>query len=497
MALKIGKREKIIVGLIIGIVAIGAAHFFVFQKPAQKLDSLRMQAENAVIQFNSVAPVAPRDKINEFRQQTVEDEKAFWQAILQMEIVPNPVFAERPPKPPMPPDAPQKPRVMAYWEGLVAEWQRVEDAYQTAVEEIIIARLNRLREMKQAYEAGETWAGDSSELTSQMKMSFLEDKREGWRLPTQLPAPLRDRPTLWDAVDRLYSTWDVFTLYQRSGQTDATLRAQSSYVQNLQNLGINIYQLQEIGQITGKFLPEIIKLVYARLVWDQKEPDQTIRVGVDRELSPGLLRNMFDVNLPRYFNLRPLNDQLVMLENLLPLARKNGVQEISVVRLYESQPLMEAVRMQAQPMAPVGGFRQGGSAGAATINYLKKGELAVLGIRFIGPNQSAFRFLYEIVTHPAQYRIDSLGVYSLPGTDNVQVEVAVNHVFFIQGLGLDSNLFHPVTGAGQPISENPQIAEWLQQQMQARAENNELNERAIVQEVFARLNYTPALTPTP
>jgi len=557
MARKFGKREKLVVGFLALIGAIAAVHLLVFQRPAQSL----ADAQKTFMEVNGIAkgmPIIPKltqQTIVNYERRTSSDERMLWNTMLNLNIVPSPnlfVFYKLF-------DLPKIEDSMAETKKQELKQMVKENtvrlrAYQAAAENLITERLERLIAMKKAYGAGAPWPGDLLTSPCQgvvkpvpVKLTFMDNKDEGWRLPIELKKELRDsRPKLWDEVRHLHDAWSVLNYLP---QTNAQYPDKhEDFRKQLEQVGMpEVYQIHAIRTKIGREIPAFSNVLMALRILEQVptgEPPPT--VGLGDTLTTKLLQRMLIIDIPglstkmpRYYMLQTFNHQLIMLENLLPLARKNGVEEVSAVRLPSAANMVERViktidpndpttaRMYGGPygmymrpgmpgyggpmsrpygpggpmgpMGPRGPYPMGpmgplGPMGVPLISLkpeerleiVNHGRASLVVIVFTASNQNAMNFLYDVVNDPRYFRIESLLITSVPREEKIKVTVAIEGLMEVKEVSsLLVNLVNVFSGA--PLS-TVGMDFWNARVAQARQRG--LDEQKIIQDSFAKAGYS-------
>jgi len=555
MAKKFGKREKLVIGFLALISAIAAVHFLVFQRPAQSL----ADAQKTFMEVNDKSkgmPIIPKlnpQTIDNYVRRTASDERMLWNTMLNLNIVPSPnlfifykIF-----------DTPKIEDSMAETKKQELKQLSKENtvrlrAYQAAAENLITERLERLIAMKKAYGAGAPWPGDLLTSPCQgvvkpvpVKLTFMDNKDDGWRLPIELKKELRDsRPKLWDEVRHLHDAWSVLNyLSQTNVQYPDKYQ---EFMKQLEQVGIpEVHQIHAIRTKVGKEIPAFSNVLMARRIREQVPAEGPVpTVGLGIPLTQKLLQRMMIIDIPglstkmpRYYMLQTFNHQLIMLENLLPLARKNGVEEVSVVRLPSAGNMVERVIKKISPEEAAAGMGMypgmpggmypgmpggrggmypgmpGGPGGPGgmypgmpggrfgmypgmgrplislkpeeRLEIVNHGRASLVVIVFTASNQNAVNFLYDVANDPRYFRIERLLITSVPKEEKVRVEVAIESLMEVKEVSsLLINLVNVFSG--MPLS-TVGVEFWNARVAQARQRG--LDEQKIILDSFAREGY--------
>lgn len=310
----------------------------------------------------------------------------------------------------------------------------------------------------------------------QPKLTFLGDRRLpsnpweqlGWNLPSQLPLfertgdRARARAQLWDLITQLENHWTV-----ANNIADPHMRMQYrvKYNEYLQQLGMNPAELsdfiyrpnantavffndkklfEQFGSAAmvnplsinrfGVFLPEIKKMWMLELIWEQHDP--SVRITRDK------LNEILEINLPFDEKMLFINKQLQALIDIIRIAEKANVQEITEVRMMKPADFTKLERREpgktpppetaaaATPAPDPGMMDPGAFAGDVMAGGMPQqpaaapaGERVAKGsgleIYFRATNPSTFDFLFDVTTMPRTYALDDL--YIQAGQDNMLV----------------------------------------------------------------------------
>lgn len=524
MAAKIGKREKLIVGFIIGIAAIGAVHFFVFQSRQAEFDKLKSDRDSAqkeMEQYSSGKVLTP-STIDAYTSQTARDEQILWKAVLGMDLI-VPVYfgTDKEPEEPAEKEKKDKAKMEQYSKDLAAYNKRTQPM-QVVADEVLLTRFERLINMKKAYEGGQPWKGDNPTPgdpgTNVMKMPFLGagvpdesgTPQNGWNLPLTLPKEISTGANLWDEVNRLYSLWQVLSLL--SPTSENATQSEDAYIGQLKKMGLDKDLFPSIVEI-NEFLPEYVKALHARMIWKQRKPGENVMVGT-HELTMDMLNQMYDVRMPRFYegDVMNLNRQLEVLERILPIARRDRIEEIQGVNLPKSHPVAyypETKVVEAKTSGTVEStptpraLLASGITGNTNNNFNSTpvpvakrvpnvspesvvGLASAVTIRLVATNENAFRFLYDLINDPFYYRIDSLSVYA-GQNQKIIVDVTVDNTIGIISFSVPgkSDL---VDAKGKPLTPTGKklMATW-----EAEDKKNPFSMQPVVQAALAQAGLPP------
>lgn len=413
--MKLGNREKVVVGVIALILSIAALHFFIFSPKARELAEAKRKYTGALGEYNMMGSIQSPSVLKKYEDQSKEYDEQLTTLVQDLNLIAPAYYVE---------DKPES-----------IEKRRAD----------FISRIKKLLAAR--------------EETDPPKLVFLGDK--GWDLPESLPENIeRRRINLWDLMsklDAIHSILDVI-VNQTVKQTKEEERRQL-----LLQLG---YDQQKVASISryGDYVPLIKKLVHAQLILAEKPEEYPIT----KEKLYQLLRIEFPDNVLLY-----VNKQLDAVNDLVTMARENKIDEITMVRVLPKSEVFKEPEQTEAPAAPgaapgaapaaapaapparaapaIDVYAGGAWAGAA-------GEAGIAGpammatptppprklvcvitpiqLRFSGTNLNAMKFLYEITHSKRTYEIEDLAIQSLEG-GMVEVFVTVNVVAFVNGISLE------------------------------------------------------------
>ncbi|MFP4379168.1 MAG: hypothetical protein ACLFUS_01590 [Candidatus Sumerlaeia bacterium] len=465
-----------------------------------------------------------------------------------MGIIIHPVFfAHELPQPPQPKGYEEDEKIKEDFEKSLA--QR-EAAFAWAAENLIVARMQRLMEMKEAYETGGEWDGDSlvegaEGNNNTMRLTFLEANQKGWHMPFNLPDELSsDKPRLWDAVNKLHDSWDLLKTIEEADVN--YFQKLAEYRARLRDLGMNVNAMPNIQMTLGEMLPKMVRLLYARLIWSYKDEDEKVTVGLNKPLTYELLRDMFEANLENFHGLRNLNCQISSLEYLLSIARMHGVTEIQMVRLPQPQesfileevdrsevtmdPSMRDPSMMDPSMMGGDGYQQPGMEGEfppgmedmdaemyemygpemmgpqasdpeKAIQETSVGHVSFIGLNMTCNNTALMRFLYTIAHNSHYFKTENVMVEKLPDSEEdlllVRMDIMIPYVLADISSPY-ANIFSQYTMSPIPILEaDKDPGQELWDKHMGKLRNAGLDIPKIVQTSFEEKGYKPTPTPKP
>ena len=417
MKLRMGNREKKVIGGILTILFIAGLHFMVFSKKAQEFDNTLEQWKNAKRNAKNVVGQAKNiTDLKKFEETNAQMKKEYEQIIESLRIY-LPKY---------------------YLDGS-------EDSVEKR-REFTRQYIDKIMSLEEEYE--------------DMDLSFLGEG--GWNLPDALPEEIQDRPErLWDVISQLNSIDGILDVIENPSLMEEQM---NKYDTLLKEIGVNEDQIDALEEKCGKFVPFINKYAHYKLIIEQKP--ETVNLS-DEEIMD-LLRVEFPDN-----SLYGLNRQLFALIDIIQKAQQNEVQDITQAFLYENEPFKKPPEEReegegeedagaAQPrefmdpmmMGPAAGGRGGpeGAMGPMGMRFgggampqqqqeepqVDKnilGQSAPVMLQFKASNYNISNFLYEITHMPRSYELDSLIINNEKEEDNVvNVFAMVNVITMVEGV---------------------------------------------------------------
>ncbi|HNY29083.1 MAG TPA: hypothetical protein PKH31_17050, partial [Candidatus Sumerlaeota bacterium] len=226
MAMKFGKREKMVVGSIIGLMVIVALDQLVFRDAADKYQKLEAQQKELAAKASSAAAVPADFDKDKFNAETSKDEVLMWKIVFGMDLIPSQPFVAltKPVKPTLQTpeaaaaalaaaapggtpgattggdtatDSKDLAAKMEIYNKKLQDWNKIKEWKDTAIEGILAHQIERLINMKTAYEGQQVWPGDAiltddttatinTQMTNPLLLSFLTGSNKSWQIPLDL-----------------------------------------------------------------------------------------------------------------------------------------------------------------------------------------------------------------------------------------------------------------------------------------------------------------------
>lgn len=319
-------------------------------------------------------------------------------------------------------------------------------------------------------------------------LTFLDDRKDaaglqqGWNIPPELSErTLGVRGALWDIVSQLLQRWDTMSLVttpldklrhrfyynQQLPQIGLPPAEVCDWVAGIPGLGWVFFNDRDLkDQLAkpsafgmsnvqvdvrpnpfsinrfGPLLPVFKRLWVAELVWEKRDPNTQI---TKEQLFEAL--EVYPKYYPTDHAIVVANKELQALVDIVKLAQKHGILEISKVAFLKFTPVEKAVRRvpgttptpeaaptAAAPAAPQGviGFeaglaepgmmpgRPGGMPGMPAAVVVTPDPAKAVGVagglelEMRAYNANLIKFLFELTHSPRTYAVDDLYIYSDP-----------------------------------------------------------------------------------
>lgn len=443
-----GKREQIVVLFLGTALLIFLVHLLIFQPKATEYARVKKEFEDGVATLRDVEQPQSPKQLDDFNAKTAKYDAEITSLVTELRLTIPKHYARL---------------------GTESVHQRMKDTVEA---------LRQLVEMRKTVRTPQ--------------LTFLDDRKDpsnpylqqGWNLPAELSErSLGVRGALWDAVSQLIQRWDTMALVAGAmeklsiraqynilaqqiglppqevcdwvavvgGQwiffNDKKLREElRAYTQGQVNVVANPFSINRFGPL----LPVFKRLWIAELLWGKRDP--TIRVTKDQLLE---VLEVYPGYYPTDHGIVVANKELQALIDIVKLAEKHGILEISRVSLLKIAPIEKANRRipgatptpQASPSPAAGmpgampgtiGFGEpemmgGGPAGRpggmpgmpgmpgmvapalATPDPSKQiGSAGGLELEMRAYNANLVKFLFELTHSPRTYTVDDLYIYSDP-----------------------------------------------------------------------------------
>ena len=419
MRFNFGKREKKVIGGILTILFIAGLHLMVFSRKAKEYDKVVEDWTKAKSDVQKLVGQAKNPRwVNDYEKMNEKYKRDFEEILKKLRI-----------------DFP----------GIYMD--QSEEAIEKR-REITMNHIENLLSLK-----------DSLKNT---QLTFLE--KGGWNLPMELPENIQKRPErLWDVISQIHGISRILKVIDNPAVKQEKLR---QYGGLLKEIGLDEQKIQGLRKY-GKYIPFINRLCHYRLIVKEK-PD-------DIELTDQEIIELLRIEFPDNY-LFKLNPQLFALNDLIQMADKNEIEEITQVNLDDftkmfappklgeeqteqeqqrpappmgmpMEPGMERMEPGMMPMGPEG-MRFGGRMAmmgrrvqpqqptGPPKNFLGHG--GPLLMRFSGSNLNVSNYLYGLSHVPRTYELDSLIINTILDREGVEdVYAWINIVILVEGLNID------------------------------------------------------------
>lgn len=406
--MRIGNREKIVIGSILALATVGALHILVFKPRADNLAKEKALYEGKKSEIEQLGKTKSMDVINEFQIKNADYMIQFYTLVQNLNLA-------------------------------------IPDHYTTKFD--IDRQQNDLTE----------WMGKLLALRQadvKPKLTFLDP--DHWSLPDKLPDDVTATGVdLGDRVRKVIDADEVIKVLPEGHPL--RLQQEAEYKRLLKDIGVDIDQANNTLPQFGKAVTTFYLLDRAQLIRDALPKDFALKTK---------LRDLFRLKWPDQILVTA--KQVEALVDVIGMARESGVEEIASVTLSEPMliyppPTEEEAKAAAAPTGfGMGGPMGPGMGGPMSPDMMMGGPMSgapgmgpgammdpemmmmmgmggkegmmmmgpgagqpqapaaeVLGsaapfkIEFLGPNLNAMKFLYQITHSPRSYGISYLAIKSL------------------------------------------------------------------------------------
>ena len=275
---KMGKREKLVVGVIIGLAAILATHILIFSKRAKDYVSLKRRWESLKTEYGNMGSVQNPKEITKFRTKTQDYVGEFNKLIYELSLDLPPYHSN--------PEDPENSKKI---------FQETHDF------------VGKLKEMTTAPSGG-------------MKHSFLG--KDGWTFPSKLPDPiLAKRINIGDLLEKIKDAQEILRVI--SPDNILILNEKKNELKNLKkDIGIDVDAIDQLKRF-GDDVPRFVLLAHANLILDSKPEDYP--------LTREDLFSYLNIQMPNYAI--GLGRQMKGALDIFEIAKKVGIEDIKEVTL--------------------------------------------------------------------------------------------------------------------------------------------------------------------
>lgn len=448
--MKIGSRERIVLGVIGGVLAIGGLHMMAYKDSAAAYKQARQDFENAKNEY--VGGGAPRSwaDIHKFGYETINKELEFQRLLLNSGVAAparlKEVFAVVPPKA----DGSLDFEAIGEFNrelnvDVLQEIEKLRDSLQntklTFLEEYedprVVDGLNR--------STAEAYLGNER----------LRDFNKRWAILKELPSSLTSGTA--DVSDLLRKLNDTNALIESAPQGSALLfQKEREYAAQLAVFGIPLARRDDMKEKLGEWPTYFMTLNRVEVV-RKAVPRQELGILSDDEYTKHLKR-LFRLDWKDADGAYAYRQGLALLE-LLKLADANKVKEVTEVKLWGKMNLKWPPKEErdkeaaaaagaagapgAMPPGAAGGFLDetaffdesmmgmgdeflgtGGFGGAAAQARAEEDEKLIMGaanpieMEVVGSNSTVMAFAYAATNSDKAFELDSIRFQAIPGDED-------------------------------------------------------------------------------
>ncbi len=283
-ALKIGKREKIVVGAILGLGCILALHVFIFSKRIKEYTDLRNNYQQLKTEYGNMGNIQNPKEIQTYKTQTGEYITEFNKTIDDLNL-------DFPPHHQNPEDPESEKKI-----------------YQETYDFV-----KMLRQM--------------AESTEGIKYSFLGTT--GWNFPTKLPEPIvAKRVNVGDTLDKIRDVQEILKVISADNYT--ILNQKQADLKNLKKeIGVDTDIINQIKKY-GEDVPRYVLLAHVDLIMEAKPEDYA--------LTREQLYTYLDIQMQKY--VMALTKQIEGSVDILDRAKKAGIEDIKELYYLPENKIM-------------------------------------------------------------------------------------------------------------------------------------------------------------
>lgn len=272
MALKIGKREKLVVGSMAGLGFILVMHLFIFSKKINNFVEVKGRWESLKNEYANMGNVQNPKEIQQYKTQTTQYIEEFNKTINDLNFNVPPYHGD-----------PEKPE---------NEIQVYQETYNF---------VNKLKEMAQG--------------TQMIKYSFLG--KDGWNFPMKLPDQITNkRVNLGDLLEKIKDVQEILRVISQDNFTILTEKKQE--LKNLKkDIGVDVDLIDQMNKY-GSDIPRFLLIAHSDLIMAAKSEDYP--------LTKNQLYTYLDITMPKY--VIALSKQMDGTIDIMERAKKAGIEEI-------------------------------------------------------------------------------------------------------------------------------------------------------------------------
>ncbi len=404
--MRIGNREKIVVGVIAAVGTIAALHFTIFHKSARAFRSAKENYEAEKSKLESQGSPKAWADINRFEYQTINYEISFYELLNKSGV-----------------------EIPSEFAALAGE--AVGDGAKLLELQLGLSWdiLHDLQEM--------------SRKPNGTRLTFLGSNRS-WFILDRLPDSVTQGATeVSDLVRRLQDTNELI----KSAPEESRLleSKEQEYEFQLRQFGLDVNRRELMKDYFGE-LPALL-YTYNRIdIVMQAVPKNELGIQTDEEYTQRL-KDLFRVEWANKDDGFSPYKQMKALKEFCELANKHGIREIGQVKMWENTPLRwppkEEAAIQQDAANVTGSFYSAGSSNAggqrnqagAEDNRPQIANAVPIELMFTGSNTAVMSFLYEISNGPDHYEVEFVDIQSVTGQEDlVQVRAVIKVIAYYNNI---------------------------------------------------------------
>ncbi len=460
--MKIGKRERIVIGVIGAVAAIAVLHFQAFKESAAQLRQAKSEYDQALSVYTSGGSPQAMPNIHEFDYQTINKEIEFYELARQGGVY--------------------EPDILRGVATTVEEAAELEEGHRNRTWE----KLHELQDLRKNLKTTQLTFMDEYEdqRIVQGLNRATEAQFEAQNNPNSPPAiqSLKNYNKRWAILDELPPTItqsgkDVGDLLRDLNDTNALIesappdspllaRKEFEYNQQLTMFGLAPARRADMKEKLGTWVAHIMTLNRIDLVKDSV-PRQELGILSDSAYEKQLKR-LFRLEWEEDFYGFPYR-QMNTLLLLIRIADKHGISAVTEVKFWDvaklkwppkeereveepvaakgglnyDESMMYEEEMMMQMMMGGGGMEESRDMGMAGMGmgmsmqepepeedefYI--GDALAVEIEMLGSNSSVMAFLYEVTNSDEMLEVDSVNIAAVPTEeDQVRARFVVRFIY--------------------------------------------------------------------
>lgn len=321
-AMKIRKREQIVIGVISAIAVIAALHIMIFQPNTRDYKTSRAELAQKQQQMQNMKRLTSPQKLEQYNETSAKLLELLREGINDLGLDRNEVF--------LLPDRASVPEP--------------ENADELSPDEIFAIKVAKYEEM-----VGEKRVEQVTALLDEVKtlsefaqdttldLKFLGTNAKGWRLPTELPNQMQQTDEIWDLIAKIADTKGTLEVLQNP---EIQRQRRQGYLRDVQRLGMRPDYTEALKQF-GEFVPLYYQLAFVNLVLDRLSAEPNDILILQEKLDREMLLKLLEVEIS--FDALPDNpsdtksyfafEAIHNINKTLELMKEKNIPEVTTVEV--------------------------------------------------------------------------------------------------------------------------------------------------------------------